>query len=102
MDIDFHIIVANFQRDGRSVHDDNQGSRPNYPSTQEILNLPPRAYNDANHTVWVCVVIGVVGRDTRLIMLTRSAEPLDTSRRSRTSTSTGRESSYVTCQFVPY
>ena len=45
---------ANFQRDGRAVHDDNQGSRPNYPSTLEKLNLPPRAYNDANHTIWVC------------------------------------------------
>jgi catalase len=45
--------VANFQRDGRAVHDDNQGSRPNYPSTQQTLGLPPRAYNDANHTVWV-------------------------------------------------
>jgi hypothetical protein len=45
---------ANFQRDGRAVHDDNQGNRPNYPSTLETLNLPPRAYNDANHTIWVC------------------------------------------------
>ncbi|KAF7982698.1 hypothetical protein HWV62_26534 [Athelia sp. TMB] len=44
--------VANFQRDGRAVHDDNQGSRPNYPSTQEKLNLPKRPYNDANHTIW--------------------------------------------------
>jgi len=44
---------ANFQRDGRAVHDDNQGNRPNYPSTQEPLNLPPRAYRDANHTIWV-------------------------------------------------
>lgn len=34
------------------------------------------------------------------VLLIRSAEPLDTSRRSRTSTLTGRESSYVTCQFV--
>ena len=45
---------ANFQRDGRAVHDDNQGNRPNYPSTQETLNLPTRPYNDANHTIWVC------------------------------------------------
>jgi hypothetical protein len=44
---------ANFQRDGRGVYDDNQGSRPNYPSTQQVLNLPKRAYNDANHTIWV-------------------------------------------------
>ena len=46
-------LLANFQRDGRAVHDDNQGNRPNYPSTQETLNLPTRAYNDANHTIWV-------------------------------------------------
>jgi len=45
--------VANFQRDGRFVHDDNQGRRPNYPSTQDVLNLPTRAYNDANHTIWI-------------------------------------------------
>jgi catalase len=45
--------VANFQRDGHAVHDDNQGNRPNYPSTQETLNLPPLAYNDANHTIWI-------------------------------------------------
>lgn len=45
---------ANFQRDGSAVHDDNQGNRPNYPSTQETLNLPTPAYNDANHTIWVC------------------------------------------------
>jgi catalase len=48
-----YAFAANFQRDGRAVHDDNQGSRPNYPSTQQTLGLPPRAYNDANHTVWV-------------------------------------------------
>lgn len=48
---------ANFQRDGRAVHDDNQGNRPNYPSTQQKLNLPKRAYNDANHTVWVSGII---------------------------------------------
>jgi catalase len=47
------MSLANFQRDGRGVHDDNQGSRPNYPSTQQVLNLPKRAYNDANHTIWV-------------------------------------------------
>jgi len=46
---------ANFQRDGRAVHDDNQGSRPNYPSSLEKLNLPKRPYNDANHTIWVSV-----------------------------------------------
>jgi len=45
--------TANFQRDGRAVHDDNQGNRPNYPSTQEPLNLPTPAYKDANHTIWV-------------------------------------------------
>jgi len=45
--------VANFQRDGRAVHDDNQGSRPNYPSSLDKLNLPKRPYNDANHTIWV-------------------------------------------------
>jgi catalase len=45
--------VANFQRDGHAVHDDNQGNRPNYPSTQQTLNLPTPAYNDANHTIWV-------------------------------------------------
>lgn len=44
---------ANFQRDGAGVHDDNQGSRPNYPSTQAQLNLPKRPYQDANHTIWV-------------------------------------------------
>ncbi|KZP34022.1 catalase-domain-containing protein [Athelia psychrophila] len=44
--------VANFQRDGAGVHDDNQGSRPNYPSTQAKLNLPKRPYQDANHTIW--------------------------------------------------
>ncbi|KAF8576416.1 catalase-domain-containing protein [Ramaria rubella] len=44
--------VANFQRDGRMNVDGNQGSRPNYPSTVEPLNLPTRAYDD-NHTTWV-------------------------------------------------
>lgn len=62
-----HTLIANFQRDGRAVHDDNQGNRPNYPSTQETLNLPPRAYNDANHTVWVCAVGGVLSCKTNLI-----------------------------------
>lgn len=47
--------VANFQRDGRAVYDDNQGSRPNYPASLpgEVLTLQPRPYDDTNHTIWV-------------------------------------------------
>jgi hypothetical protein len=57
---------ANFQRDGRAVHDDNQGNRPNYPSTLETLNLPKRPYNDANHTIWVSVHNSLTVRYDRL------------------------------------
>lgn len=46
-------FLANFQRDGRAVYNDNQGSRPNYPSTEQVLGFQRRAYNDANHTIWV-------------------------------------------------
>ncbi|KAF8511280.1 catalase-domain-containing protein [Hysterangium stoloniferum] len=44
--------VANFQRDGHMNVDGNQGSRPNYPSTVQPLNLPNRPYYD-NHTLWI-------------------------------------------------
>jgi catalase len=30
----------------------NQGSRPNYPSTQDQLNYQPPAYDPSNHTIW--------------------------------------------------
>jgi catalase len=44
--------VANFLRDGAMAFN-NQGSRPNFASTQDQMQLTPRAYNDDNHTVWV-------------------------------------------------
>jgi len=45
--------VANFQRDGRAVYDDNQGNRPNYQSTLSPIKLAPSPYDDTNHTIWV-------------------------------------------------
>jgi len=31
----------------------NQGSRPNYPSTQYKINFQPAAYDSSNHTIWI-------------------------------------------------
>jgi len=44
--------VASFQRDGFMAFT-NQGSRPNYPSTQDQLNYQPPAYDPSNHTIWI-------------------------------------------------
>jgi hypothetical protein len=84
---------ANFQRDGRAVHDDNQGNRPNYPSTREKLNLPKRPYNDANHTIWVNTLDSpAVSMRLSYIWLIRLAEQLDISPLSLTSILTGQKS----------
>ncbi|KAF8892917.1 catalase-like domain-containing protein [Infundibulicybe gibba] len=44
--------VATFLRDG-PMSFNNQGSRPNFMSTQDPIQLQPRFYNDDNHTIWV-------------------------------------------------
>ncbi|TBU30380.1 catalase-domain-containing protein [Dichomitus squalens] len=44
--------VANFERDGAMNVNGNQGSRPNYLSTLQKINLPPRPYVDETHQQW--------------------------------------------------
>ncbi|KZO89518.1 catalase-domain-containing protein [Calocera viscosa TUFC12733] len=44
--------VANFLRDG-AMSINNQGSRPDYMSSIQPMNLEVRPYNDDNHTIWV-------------------------------------------------
>jgi hypothetical protein len=53
------MLLANFQRDGRAVYDDNQGNRPNYQSTLSPIKLLPRPYDDTNHTIWVSTIVAV-------------------------------------------
>ncbi|EKM57300.1 uncharacterized protein PHACADRAFT_254998 [Phanerochaete carnosa HHB-10118-sp] len=43
--------VANFQRDGHMALS-NQGSRPNYLSTLQKINLPPLPYIEDTHQQW--------------------------------------------------
>ncbi|EGG02269.1 uncharacterized protein MELLADRAFT_38712 [Melampsora larici-populina 98AG31] len=45
--------VANFQRDGQASYLGNQGSRANYLSSFQSINLPPSPYDVSNHTAWV-------------------------------------------------
>ncbi|KAF9452129.1 catalase-domain-containing protein [Macrolepiota fuliginosa MF-IS2] len=45
-------LIATFTRDG-AMSFYNQGSRPEFASTQDALKLTPRPYNDDNHTIWV-------------------------------------------------
>ncbi|EGF98428.1 uncharacterized protein MELLADRAFT_40847 [Melampsora larici-populina 98AG31] len=35
----------------------NQGSRPNYLSSFQSINIPPRQYDDSNHTIWTAGAI---------------------------------------------
>ncbi|KAF8550192.1 hypothetical protein OG21DRAFT_1606045, partial [Imleria badia] len=51
--------VANFLRDGT-----NQGTRPNFWSQQDMLNLEVRPYNDDNHTIWVGGAINYLSTPT--------------------------------------
>ncbi|KAG0147064.1 hypothetical protein CROQUDRAFT_62116 [Cronartium quercuum f. sp. fusiforme G11] len=45
--------VANVQRDGvYAGMTGNQGSRPNYLSTFQSINVPPKPYDETNHTIW--------------------------------------------------
>jgi catalase len=59
--------VANFLRDGQMSFN-NQGSRPNFASTQgqDQLQLTPRPYNDDNHTTWVGGAVKYVSQPTEL------------------------------------
>lgn len=41
------------QRDGVSGGmTGNQGSRPGYLASFQSLNIPPKPYDDSNHTIW--------------------------------------------------
>ncbi|ETW79350.1 catalase [Heterobasidion irregulare TC 32-1] len=57
--------VANFLRDG-FMSFNNQGSRPNYMSTIDPINLEQRPYNDDNHTIWTGGAVKYVSRPTEL------------------------------------
>jgi catalase len=64
---DFPRFSANFMRDGHMAFN-NQGSRPNFASTQgqNQLGLTPRPYNDDNHTVWVGGAVKYVSQPSEL------------------------------------
>lgn len=50
--------VANFQRDGVfGGITGNQGQRLNYLSSFQSINVPPRQYDDSNHTIWTAGAI---------------------------------------------
>lgn len=59
------VSPANFLRDG-SMAFNNQGSRPNFHSTQDPINLPTRYYNDDNHTTWVGGAVKFVSQPSEI------------------------------------
>lgn len=44
----------------------NQGSRPNYMSTIDPIQLEVRPYNDDNHTIWTGGAVKFVSKPTEL------------------------------------
>lgn len=53
------LLAANFQRDGHMALS-NQGSRPNYMSTLQKINLPPMPYVQDTHQQWMVSKISII------------------------------------------
>lgn len=58
--------AANFERDGAMAVNGNQGSRPNYLSTQSKIKLVQRPYVDETHQQWTGGAVSALSRVTEI------------------------------------
>ncbi|KAI0758857.1 catalase-domain-containing protein [Fomes fomentarius] len=58
--------VANFERDGAMNVNGNQGARPNYYSTLDRIQLPPRPYIDETHQRWTGGAVAALSAVTEI------------------------------------